>query len=131
MLERLADPTLRTELEVLLAHRRALIVENTNLRAATARVEAISFLSREMMESDINTLEGLAAHIRERKRESGAPAFTAEEAVACRALLDGGMAASGLTIDERSGEIIDRVRRTVAGPGVVSAVRKIAASRPD
>lgn len=130
LLERLGDPVIRAELEVLLAHRRALIVENTNLRAAAARVEAISFLSKEMMEADIRALEDLAAHVRKQRRGSGGPAFTAEEAAACRVLLDSGMAASGLAIDEQSGEIVDRVRRTVAGPGVVSAVRKIAASKP-
>ena len=130
MLEQLGDPVLRSELEAMLAHRRSLIVENANLRAAAARIEAITFLSREMAEANIQTLEDLAAHIREQRGESGGPAFTPEEAVACRTMLDGGMVASGLAIDDTSGEIIDRVKRTVAGPGVVSVLRKVAASRP-
>lgn len=126
VLEQIGASTLRARLEGWLAHRRALIVEVTNLRAAVRRIEAIAFLTRQMAEVDIDELEGLVAKVREVQTCGGGPGFTEEECAASRAFLDSGMATAGLAVDEASGELIDRVKRTVADSGLVSALRKIA-----
>ncbi len=126
ILELIGVPALRAACEGLFAHRRARIVEVTDLRAAVRRIDAMAFLSREMAEAGIETLEALAARIKEARPSTTGTDFTEGERTACSAFLSSGMAALGFTVDEPSGEIIDRVQRTVAGPGVASALRKAA-----
>ena len=129
VLDLIGVPALRARLEGWLAHRRALIVEVTNLRAAVRKIQAIAFLSAEMAEAGIDKLEDLVMKVRNARAGSG-PAFTEEECAACRTFLDGGMAAAGLSIDKLSGEIIDRSMRTVALRGVAGVLRRVADYKP-
>ena len=129
VLDLIGVPTLRVRLESWLAHRRALIVEVTNLRAAFRKTQAIAFLSAEMAEAGIDKLEDLVVKVRD-VRAGGGPAFTEEERAACRTFLEGGMAAAGLSIDKPSGEVIDRSMRTVALRGVAGVLRRVADCKP-
>ena len=117
---------LRSRTEALLADRRAVIFEKDQLRAAFRRVSAMAFLSKEMAEAGVATLEAMIERIRSVKAPPPGQDFTNDEREACRDFLSSGMAALGYSVDEPSGEIIDRSQRTVAGPGVASVLRKAA-----
>jgi hypothetical protein len=127
VLDLVGVPALRARLEGWLAHRRALITETNGLREAFRRTEAIVFLTRQMAEAGVEDLERLVAAVREAR--AGGLEFIEEERAACRAFLDGGMAASGLSLDEPSGEIVDRSMRTVARRGVAAVLRRVADCR--
>lgn len=130
LLEQIGNLELRSELEALLAHRRALITEVNGLRLAIRRVRALSFLTGEMAEAGLDRLEQLEARILEWRRGDGRPVFSKEQRAACRAFLDEGLAVCRLIVDEPSGEILDRSLRTIARRGVASALRVVASSGP-
>lgn len=124
VLEQVGDADLRALAQLKFAEARSYRREHATLLLLARRVAALATVGAEM---------GHARPMAEVAMELGAPAgavevraFSDEEREHCLAFLSTGLASAGLSLDEPSGEVIDRSMRTVAGPGVLAVLRSAA-----
>lgn len=129
VLARFPELDLRARVATVFAQLRRATAARDVMAAALRRMEALRVITAEMAETDLDTLEQLASAVAERQASSGGPSVDEVQRAGCRRFLEG-LSRLNLTVDESSGEILDRSARTFAPPGVLSALRAVALGPP-
>jgi hypothetical protein len=123
LLTRVEDPVARSEVQLLQAEVAALTSENSTLKQAFRRIQALGPITSELAVHRVESLEELVRRIEHRQRPTGLD-FTAEERSAVRRFL-ASLHREGYSVDPSSDELIARTGRRVAKGDFVRALRKL------
>lgn len=129
LLSRIADPTARAEVHLLLAEAASLRGQIANLRQAIRRLTPLGPITSALAAARVDSLEQLADRLEQAARPQGL-AFDAEERAAVSAFL-AGLHNEGMKIDGNTGELLARSGRRMAKSAFVRALRKIVGTPED